>query len=65
LQYADECKVLSAWKRAADALPGFDAETWAEIEAELSGYGKRFKTAMEKRQADRVASIPEPQAAEA
>ncbi len=65
LQYAEECKVLSAWKRAADALPGFDAETRAEIEAELSAYGKRFKTAMEKRQADCVASIPEPQAVEA
>jgi hypothetical protein len=64
LQYAEECKVLSAWKRAADALPEFDAETRAEIEADLSGYGKRFKTAMEKRQADRVASIPEQQVVE-
>ncbi len=53
LQYAEECKVLSAWESAADALPEFDAETRAEIETELAGYRGRFSAALEKRQAAR------------
>jgi len=50
LRYAEECKVVSAWKSAADALPEFDAEARAEIETELLGYRERFSAALEKRQ---------------
>jgi hypothetical protein len=51
LRYAEECKVLSAWSDAADALPEFDVETRAEIETELADYGKRFGTAFAQRTA--------------
>jgi hypothetical protein len=51
LRYAEECKVLSAWSDAADALPEFDVETRAEIETELVSYGKRFDAVLAKRQA--------------
>lgn len=53
LQYAEECKALSAWKSAADALPEFDAETRAQIETELASYGERFNAALSQRQAAR------------
>jgi hypothetical protein len=49
LQYAEECKVLSAWESAADALPEFDAETRAQIETEIASYGERFNAVLEKR----------------
>lgn len=50
LQYAEECRVLSAWESAADALPKFEAEIRKQIETELAGYGERFAAALSARE---------------
>ncbi len=41
VEYGKELRVIYEWKNTADALPGWDAETRKNIEAELAEYGKR------------------------
>ena len=65
LRYAEQNKLLSALGDAAKQLPEINAETRAQIDAELASYGKRFQAAVEKRQADSTEAVLEPQAVEA
>ena len=50
LRYAEQNKLVGAYREASRDLPSWEPEKRAEIEAELQNYGERFKAAIEKRQ---------------